>query len=108
MPKKEKESPDLEKLLTAQEKTRQEYLNRFGPPVVLPELDETDPRVIKFRQEMADLFGPMDPEPPTAEERMNASFNRPEDPKVVRRRKEIGKYWHDLYEEGLKKGYYNT
>lgn len=105
---KEEESSDLEKLLAAEERTRQDYLNRFGPPIVLPELDETDPRIIAFRQKMADLFGPMDPDPPTSEETMRAYFSRPEDPEVVRQRKERGDYWRKLYQEGLKKGYYNT
>jgi len=77
-------------------------------PIVIKPLDENDPRVKQFREEIADLFGPMDPDHPTAEEIMNEYFSRPENPEVVRQRKETGDYWRKRYQEGLKKGYFNT
>ena len=99
---------NIKKLTDAAEQAKQERIKRFGPPIELPDLDEADPKIIAFRKEMADLFGPMDPDPPTAEETMNEYFNRPEDPEVVRQRIERGKIWKKMYEEGKKRGYYNT
>ena len=70
--------------------------------------EQNDPKLQAFRKEMAELFGPMDPDPPSAEDIMNAYFNKPNPPEVVRQRRETGDYWRKLYKEGLEKGHFRT
>ena len=90
-------------------KKKEWEVNKEGiDPVVIKPFNENDPRIKQFRKEIEELFGPMDPDPPTAEETMREYFSRPEDPEVVRQRKKIGDYWRKLYQEGLKKGHFNT
>jgi hypothetical protein len=51
----------MEKFRKREAVTRQKYLERDGPPIVMKPLDENDPNVKRFRKDMDDLFGPPDP-----------------------------------------------
>ena len=62
---------NLENILANQEATRKSYLQRFGPPVVLPELSEAT------KQKIAELFGELDPLPKSSEQTMTEYFSRP-------------------------------
>lgn len=44
--------------------------------IVLKAWDESDPNVIAYRAKMDELFGPMDPDPPTLQEIADEYFSR--------------------------------